>query len=319
MKKFITSLLLATIVTSTLPVNTIYANSQNIIIKHKEINGTDMLPARTTLEALGFKVSWDSATNSAVASDKNNTIKIKQNSPNYSINGVNYVSGFDFLGQYFEELPSVNSGGVMYIYLESIIKNLGGTIYWRMENDIIEINYNNETFTIDSSDANTPIIKSASQKEEYAKFLKNTIANLSANGKITTKSTDLDKAKVIAEFVCKNTAYDWNNTSKYDTQTGYSAMKGLSVCSGYTRLFNDLCEEAGIEAEIVAGNLSNNVPHAWSKLKINGQWKYFDVTSMDKDKTIDWNWFNLNQATINKNRTENPEASVWHNSINLDK
>lgn len=58
-----------------------------------------------------------------------------------------------------------------------------------------------------------------------------------------------------------------------------------AICRGYTDLFNYLCKKSGLEAQSimghsknVAGQVDTSFLHAWSAIKMNNEWRLFDVT-----------------------------------------
>ena len=68
--------------------------------------------------------------------------------------------------------------------------------------------------------------------------------------------------------------------------------EGKGVCEAYSNLFNRMCELCGIEAQTVS-----NADHAWNKAKVNGEWKYFDVTWNDTTNKHK-KYFNLTLAQM---------------------
>lgn len=68
--------------------------------------------------------------------------------------------------------------------------------------------------------------------------------------------------------------------------------EGKGVCEAYAGLFKRMCELCGIECEIVS-----NADHAWNRAKVNGEWKYFDVTWNDTTNKAR-KYFNLTQAQM---------------------
>ena len=58
-------------------------------------------------------------------------------------------------------------------------------------------------------------------------------------------------------------------------------IDGKAVCSGYARAFDLLCYLSGIECIQVTGEgISEGTvePHAWNKVKVDGNWYNIDVT-----------------------------------------
>lgn len=59
----------------------------------------------------------------------------------------------------------------------------------------------------------------------------------------------------------------------YDSFTAYGIlMDGVGVCAGYSAAFKLLADAAGIESIVVTGYLDGSLPHAWNKVRIDGEW-----------------------------------------------
>lgn len=121
----------------------------------------------------------------------------------------------------------------------------------------------------------------------------------------TDFNTDYDKARAVFAWIALNINYDVefyqkleNNPSFVysgitDKQIDDSVIKQVllkrkAVCDGYSRLFNRLATEVGLESQIISGiakiqesdigvkDLPTN--HAWNLVKISGKWCLMDVT-----------------------------------------
>lgn len=115
------------------------------------------------------------------------------------------------------------------------------------------------------------------------KQLKDTLVN----------SFDNDYLKVRAFYIwiANNIKYDCfadNNLREQLTDTELIIRKKRTGSIGYSLLFKDLCNMAGIECEVVSGYAKNKpdqigvslkkVDHAWNLVRINYNWYYVDVT-----------------------------------------
>lgn len=98
---------------------------------------------------------------------------------------------------------------------------------------------------------------------------------------IETSYTDDEKVYVIAKYVVENIKYGKrakNPVNCVNTKEG--------VCQDYSELFKALCDIAQIECYIVTGNGKTNSTdigfydsnHAWNIIKINGDYKIYDLT-----------------------------------------
>ncbi|MDE6029213.1 MAG: hypothetical protein K2F90_02690 [Clostridiales bacterium] len=55
-------------------------------------------------------------------------------------------------------------------------------------------------------------------------------------------------------------------------------LNGKAVCDGLARAFSFLCAMEGIQSMRVTGSFAS-APHAWNKVKVDGQWYNVDVTA----------------------------------------
>ena len=60
-------------------------------------------------------------------------------------------------------------------------------------------------------------------------------------------------------------------------------LNGLGVCASYSGAFKLLAEAAGLECIVVTGNLEGDLPHAWNKVKVDGEWQIGDSTNNDNE------------------------------------
>ncbi len=100
------------------------------------------------------------------------------------------------------------------------------------------------------------------------------------------------KANAIFNWVTHNIAYDVKALRKYpkhyDDKAEHALKTHKAVCDGYADLFTVLCRDAGLQAVTVEGYakdwiLDNGdemyIPrHAWSAVRINGNWQLVDAT-----------------------------------------
>ncbi|WP_297421644.1 transglutaminase-like domain-containing protein [Clostridium sp.] len=101
---------------------------------------------------------------------------------------------------------------------------------------------------------------------------------------INPNMSDLEKVKVINEYIIDRFDYDYTQKSI----SVYSALTtSLAVCQGYSMTAYKMFNYAGIESRIVVGKININTPHSWNLVKIQGNWYQLDVTnndSIDRDK-----------------------------------
>ena len=97
---------------------------------------------------------------------------------------------------------------------------------------------------------------------------------------------DMQKAKALHDWVCNNTKYaseDEQNLKNLVDSSIY--MDGVAVCDGYSRTYNLLLHEAGVESVYV-----RNKTHAWNLVKLDGKWFHVDTT-WDDGEPFSYDWF----------------------------
>ena len=114
-------------------------------------------------------------------------------------------------------------------------------------------------------------------------------------GKIITNGmTDMEKETAINDYLCQSAEYDNaalesamdNNMvpdKKFDDSfTAYGILVNkVGVCASYAASFKLLADMSGLDAIVTTGYLNGYLPHAWNRVKIDGQWMTIDVTNND--------------------------------------
>lgn len=138
---------------------------------------------------------------------------------------------------------------------------------------------------------------------------------------------DVEKEMAINTWLCENASYDdaaLENAEKYsftmvdeefyDSFTAYGILvDGVGVCASYSAAFKLLADAAGLESIVVTGYLDGSVPHAWNKIKVDGNWYIVDATNNDNDM-IDNALLNLSDAAAYGTLVEN-DSFVMNDSI----
>ncbi len=134
---------------------------------------------------------------------------------------------------------------------------------------------------------------SAYEKQEE---IKEKVAEIMAEI-ITPGMSELEKELAINAYLLETCEYDdaalenaEENDFYYvdeefnDSFTAYGALlNGKCVCAGYAAAFKLLADAAGLECVVVTGTLEGNLPHAWNKVRIDGEWEILDVTNNDNE------------------------------------
>ena len=100
-------------------------------------------------------------------------------------------------------------------------------------------------------------------------------------------SDDYSREKYVHDILISNTGYD---ASAPMNQSAYSALVlGNSVCAGYARAFQYVCQRLGIPAYYCAG--SSGEDHAWNIVKLSDGYYNVDVT-WDDAEPASYDYFN---------------------------
>lgn len=106
------------------------------------------------------------------------------------------------------------------------------------------------------------------------------------------KTTQLEKATAIHEWITKNIAYDYDLLSQEKYFVGVNPQSVLkakkAICFGYVELMVALLKEVNIQSESIQGYVHDvswspgdkivEISHSWIALKIDGEWKLADPT-----------------------------------------
>lgn len=122
-------------------------------------------------------------------------------------------------------------------------------------------------------------------------------------GKINPAADDYTKEKQIHDYLVDTMKYDSaaanepmvGNNLKNAFNVYGALIEKKGVCEGYSKAFQYLCYEVGINANQVIG-----VGHMWNVVKIGGDWYQIDVTWDDpivNGGTVDWKTYDFFNKT----------------------
>lgn len=151
------------------------------------------------------------------------------------------------------------------------------------------------------------------KSEELNKKVDNILKNM--NETLKENATDLEKAKFIHDYICKNCKYfkypkEESEAVKEKVYTAYGCLcEGKAVCEGIAKAYQLLMNRIGIDCRRIHGMAKDNENgyHSWNIVKIGNTWKHTDVTwdlnitcdSEQKDK-ISYDYFNISNREIQK-------------------
>lgn len=111
---------------------------------------------------------------------------------------------------------------------------------------------------------------------------------------------EYETALTIHDWLCENIVYEFSSDGS--DQDLYGALvNGRCVCAGYSAAYEYLLTRAGLQAETVRGMASSDgttEAHAWSKVQLEGDTYYIDVTWDDNEDGYDHFWFGLTSTRM---------------------
>lgn len=93
--------------------------------------------------------------------------------------------------------------------------------------------------------------------------------------------TELEKTILAHDYVVSHCSYYKGELLYYTA--GSALVDGKALCTGYARAMALLLKEMNVECEVIG---SNEMPHAWVKVKIDGQWYHADPTWDDTRSAV---------------------------------
>lgn len=86
---------------------------------------------------------------------------------------------------------------------------------------------------------------------------------------------DYEKVKYLYDLLILKTEYELGCADSQNICSVF--LNGRSVCQGYAKALQLLCQRAGVPALLVTGRV-NGGGHAWDMLQLDGEWYYADPT-----------------------------------------
>lgn len=122
---------------------------------------------------------------------------------------------------------------------------------------------------------------------------------------ISPDMSDIQKIKIIHDWICSNTVYDSGLSGNRKNHNDASVlMNNSTVCEGYAKIANILYHTAGIESYYISG-----VNHAWNIVKAGNNYFHVDTTWDDGDQ-ISYDWFMKSDNELRKAGDNHAEWSL---------
>ena len=132
---------------------------------------------------------------------------------------------------------------------------------------------------------------------------------------IPAEKSVYDRYRYLATYISLTTRYDHDGEGGMMTSTPYGGIEGgLSICQGYSKAFEVLCERAGLYCKCVTG-VSDGVSHMWNLIQLEDGTYHVDITWSDDgynlpDESGWYQYFALPQETILQLRHEITDGTV---------
>lgn len=108
------------------------------------------------------------------------------------------------------------------------------------------------------------------------------------------KGSDFATALAINDWLCENVSYDRSCT--YFSPEG-ALLHGKGVCNAYTRAFQLIAAECGLQVYRACGMAGKNW-HTWNTVRMDGNWYHVDVTWNDNGSPPGYYWFGITDDLI---------------------
>lgn len=211
----------------------------------------------------------------------------KEDSVRYSTFGYNQLSGVEQIWYrdieqillQMEEKGNLSEAGLKAGLDESCIDR----IFQRVMDDHPELFYvDGYSYTNYTRDIRTVAIEfsgtynlSPEEAMAYREQIDTEVEKL-LNGLCETKD-DYEKVKFTYETLILNTEYDLNAPRNQDIYSVF--VEHASVCQGYAKAFQYLCNRLGVECALIQGRVkSTGELHTWNLVRADGDYYYVDTT-----------------------------------------
>lgn len=144
----------------------------------------------------------------------------------------------------------------------------------------------------------TYITKDINEKNQKQKQLEDMISSI-ISSVVKKGMTNAERAKALHDYICEKTAYNYNYTTDknaFDWTAFGCLINKSSVCEGYSRAYQILLYNVGINATLISGNAKGGA-HMWVAAELDG-WKTVDIT-WDDYKSGGYGHTYYNKASLN--------------------
>ncbi len=120
--------------------------------------------------------------------------------------------------------------------------------------------------------------------------------------KLNPSMSDLDKELYFHTVVAKSATYDLEGGVHIHDAYG-ALVENVAVCDGYAKAFEYLLHRTGVPAFEAIGTVDTDGGHAWTYVKLYGEWYHTDVTWDDPNDSLVHTYLNVTDAVIAADHT----------------
>lgn len=156
------------------------------------------------------------------------------------------------------------------------------------------------SFNYQISGSTTKYSVTKTKRDEMRKELENKVNSIISA--ISENDGEFEKEKIINDYICQNTEYvkqgEW-------VDTAYGCLiNNKALCEGYSKAFKLLCNEVGIECDLIVGHAGGE-GHMWNSVNIDNKHSFVDVTWND-NPDFPYLYFNITTEQISYDHTFMP-------------
>lgn len=112
---------------------------------------------------------------------------------------------------------------------------------------------------------------------------------------VSAQADEYTREKHFNDYICDHTEYV---TDGKLINTAYGCLvNGKALCEGFSRAFKLLCNESGIECDLISG-ISQGENHMWNIVNIDGAHSYVDVTWNSSEEDLRYMYFNITENQL---------------------
>lgn len=145
--------------------------------------------------------------------------------------------------------------------------------------------------------------------------------------KIPADAEDVLKERIIHDYIAEWVTYDekiaeadidYDAAIPVDYTIYGAAVERSAVCEGYSKLFQYLCYNVGLNCTLIEGD-SFDFLHMWNAVLIDGKWYQIDVTWDDDEAYTSYSYFNLTTDNMERDHKIDLSRLKLPNCISTDK